>query len=375
MKISQAGHITYGALAIALLAGCAGSPSSHESGGIPSGRETALTPFSVARLAAETVAHYVARPVHPDHGSAWMAPKSKKEGKLLYVSDWSSDDVYVFNYPAGNPKGTLTGFDEPYGQCVDSKGDIWIANFAGASIVEYSHGGTTPLATLTTDGTPIGCAVSPNGDLAVANYATASGPGDIEIFTNGSGTPVEYSNPIGCYNLWPPGYDNQGNLYVEGQPKGESRTNGANAVCEIPSGGTSLGPIYFNQIINFPGSIMWDGEYLAVTDQDYGATKSTAIYQAAPSPSGNLTLEGTTDLTDTCDGYNYSDIPQPFIVGGANTPINKKEGTVAVGGNLSCTSDFGYWAYPWPSGNPIVYLPKAPAQPYGQAFSTLNKAK
>jgi hypothetical protein len=303
-----------------------------------------------------------------------MAAKTKTAKKLLYISDWSSNDVYVFNYPAFKSKGALTGFDEPYGQCVDSDGDVWIANFEGSSVVKYAHGGTSPIATLATDGAPIGCAVSSTGDLAVANFATASGPGDIQIFTDGSGTPATYSNASSCYNLWPPGYDNRGNLYVESQPNGANPTTGANVVCEIPSGGTSLVPVSFNQIINFPGSIMWDGEYLAVTDQDYGATGSTAIYQAAPSGSGTLTLEGTTDLTDTCDG-DYSDIPQPFVIGGANTPINKKEGTVAVGGDLKCASHFAYWAYPWPSGNPIVVEKKAPAQPHGQSFTTLNKAK
>lgn len=371
MEASRLARYAAVCAAFALLAGCGGStwPALQPSGTAAGVPETGLTALSIARLAARTMPHYVAKPVHPDRGRAWMAHGATKEKKLLYISDWATDDVYVFSYPAGNLKGKLTGFEEPYGQCVDLRGDVWIANFEGSSIVEYAHGGTTPLASLMTAGAAIGCAVSPSGDLAVANFAIDGGAGDIEVFTKGSGNPAQYASSS-CYNLWPPGYDNQGNLYVE------SQTGSTNAVCELPAGGTMLAPISFNRSIGSPGSIMWDGEYLAVTDQDYDATQSTAIYQAAGSVSGSLKLEGTTDLTDTCNG-SYADIPQPFIVGGVNTPRNKKEGTVAVGGNLECTKVFDYWAYPWPGGNPLLSISQsqAPKQPYGQSYTTLNKVK
>ena len=160
----------------------------------------------------------------------------------------------------------------------------------------------------------------------------------------------------------------KGNLYVEGS------SNSGNAVCELPSKGASLLPVKFNQKIVKPGSVMWDGKYITLTDQDYGAIQATAIYRATEGPAGNLKLAGTLVLTDSCDN-SYADVPQPFLVGTRNTPVSKTQAFVVLGGNLDCAGVFDYWAYPSPSGNPIVSFDKAPAQPYGQAYSTTNVKK
>jgi hypothetical protein len=207
--------------------------------------------------------------------------------------------------------------------------------------------------------------------LAVANFSTPSGTGDILVFKGSSDTPKTYSNSD-CYNLWPPGYDKHGNLYVEGEAKSTP------AVCELPANGSKLNTISFNQSITSPGSVMWDGQYIALTDQEYGAMEITAIYQASEKSSA-LSLVGTTELNDNCNGKQDTDVPQPFIAGSRNTPRDKMEGFVVLGGNLSCPSRFDYWAYPIPRSHnePIVHLPKAkaPAQPYGQGYITLNKVK
>jgi hypothetical protein len=355
---------------LALLAGCSsGIGFAGSSAALPNA-ETGLTPLSIQHLSAMTMPHYVERPVHPDRGGSWMSPLKSGQRKVYYVSDWATDDVFVYAYPAGKHIGTLTGFSQPYGQCADANADIWIANFSGSSIVEYANGGTKPIATLQTSGAPIGCAVSPSGDLAVANYTTPSGAGDILVFKNASGTPATYSNPS-CLNLWPPGYDNHGNLYVEGEAQSTP------AVCELPANGSTLNTIAFNQSITSPGSAMWDGQYIALTDQEYGAMKITAIYQAS-NKSSALNLVGTTELNDKCNGNERTDVPQPFIAGTRNTPRDK-EGFVVLGGNLSCPARFDYWPYPIPrqDNEPIFHLPKAtaPAEPYGQGYTTLNKTK
>ncbi len=353
--------------AVVLLAGCSAGSPALEGVQSASAVESGLTPLSISRLAAMTMPHYVQRPVHPDHGQSWMSKKSNGAKKLYYVSDWATDDVFVYKYPQATLIGKLTGFAEPYGQCADSTGNIWIANFEGSSIVEYAHGGTKPIATLTTNGTAIGCAVSAKGNLAVANYSTKAGQGDIQVFAHESGTPASYSSSS-CYNLWPPGYDKKGNLYVEGA------SSGVNAVCELPANGTSLVPVSFNQAIVSPGSVMWDGLHITLTDQNYGSTQSTALYRAKELPTGDLTLNGTTTLTDTCDGA-AADVPQPFIANGRNTPTAKAVGYVVLGGNIDCKSRFNYWAYPTPNGDPILSIGNAPEQPYGQGYTTTNKVK
>jgi hypothetical protein len=352
--------------ALAVLASCNGGagPSLSQWQSDPTAFETGLTALSIARLAAMTMPHYVEQPAHPDRGKSWMAPNVAR--MLFYISDWATDDVYVYAYPKAKLVGKLTGFQKPYGQCADKDGNEWIADFAASSIVEYAHGGTTPIATLATNGNTMGCAIAPSGDLAVANFATASGPGDVQVFKDASGNPTDYSNSS-CYNLWAPGYDKNGNLYVEGKST-------VPAVCELRARGSSLVRVSINQSIGSPGSVMWDGKYITLTDQDYEATQTTAIYRATESKSGNLNVVGTTDLTDTCD-HHYTDIPQPFLAGSRNTPKLKYEATVLLGGNVLCTNRFGYWAYPVPSGKPIFVVKHAPAQPYGQGYSTLLKVK
>jgi uncharacterized repeat protein (TIGR03803 family) len=329
-------------------------------GAAPQGLETGPAGLPAPRLLAMTMPNYVAKAQHPDHRKSWMSPEAKTSKQLLYVSDSSSNDVYVFTYPLGGAVGRLKGFKEPYGQCVDSKGDVYIANFGSGSVVEYAHGGKQAIKTLSTGGNPIGCSIDKTGDIAVTNFATPSGPGNVEIFKGGSGTPQSYGNNA-CYYMWPAGYDGSGNLYVEGQ-------NGAVSVCELPAGGSSMNTVSFNKTIYFPGSVMWDGEYITLTDQEYGGQYETAIYQATAG-SGTLTAVGATQLSGYCS-LHYVDIVQPFIVGKANTPVNRRQGHVVEGGNLRCSGS-GYgsmdaWDYP-AGGAPISQI--GADDPYGESVS------
>lgn len=262
---------------------------------------------------------------------------------------------------------TLAGFSEPYGQCVDARGNTWITNFSGQSVVEYAHGGTQPIASLNTNGYSIGCSVSPNGDLAVANFSSASGNGNIQIFKNASGTPTTYQNKAALY-LWPPGYDNKGNLFVEAET-----ADGA-VVAELAAGGADLGiPTPQPARIYFPGSVMWDGSYITLTDQDAGGNPSspaTTIYQIGQKGS-TLSVVGSTALLDNCNGSQV-DVVQPFIAGPKNTPVNKKQAELVIGGNLSCANRVDAWKYPG-GGEPIAVASPVPAYAYGQAVSVGKK--
>ncbi|HLY03059.1 MAG TPA: hypothetical protein VKR56_11280 [Candidatus Cybelea sp.] len=296
-------------------------------------------------------------------GQSWMSPTAKAIRELLYVSDWATDKVFVYNYATGSPVGTLAGFKEPFGQCVDKAGDVWIADYEGLAVVEYAHGGSKPMKRLTTDGFPVGCSIDPaTGNLAVGNDA-ASGAGDIEIWKNASGSPADYSNEA-CYRLWQPGYDSAGNLYAEVETKHFAR-----GVCEIPAGATSLATISTDATIDFPGGVMWDGKYITLSDQQALSTDGdiTAIYQAKRTGSG-LRIVGSTDLYLGCE-HNYDvDVVAPFIVGTKNTPANNKQGTVVAGANVWCPSTFEYWAYP-AGGRFSSELTAAPVEPYGQSVS------
>jgi sugar lactone lactonase YvrE len=82
--------------------------------------------------------------VRPDRTPSWMAPDIKGQS-LLYVTDFSGGEVFVYSYPQGKLVGQLTGLNEPNGACVDKTGDVWIADTGASKIVEYKHGGKWPI--------------------------------------------------------------------------------------------------------------------------------------------------------------------------------------------------------------------------------------
>jgi hypothetical protein len=316
-------------LGIMLLVAACGTPGQLEApGSNRAGNNT--SPFFLPRPT-------VARTANTVHMTSWMLAKARSIKTLLYVSDGDSGAVRVYNYNTGDQVGLLTGFDAPYGQCVDKAGDVYLTTSSGStgSIVEYAHGGTRPIKTLKTDEDPVGCAIDPKtGDLAVVNDLTG-GVADVQIWKDASGTPKDYSNGQSCHEMWPPGYDDKGNLFVE--------TGNPESACELLAGDKSLTAVSFHHEIGFPGGVMWDGKHLTFADQAYKGGRTTAIYRVKETPAG-LIVMGKTRLFDKGCG---TAIGQPFIVGKKNTPVNDQLGTVVIGGNLACyhmTVD--YWRYP-----------------------------
>jgi hypothetical protein len=301
-----------------------------------------------------------AQVAHTEQTRSWMLPEANKIKELLYVSDGYTNEVYVYDFTTNLLVGRLGGFKYPYGQCVDAKGDVWITQFSSAEVIEYAHGGDSPIKTLNTAALnySFGCSIDPKtGNLAVANDGS-SNPGQIFVFKGASGTPKAYSSK-NCPVLGSPGYDLKGNLYVE---SGQEKTY---AICELARGAKSLKAMEMNQIIYSAGSVMWDGQYIAVTDEAYQGNQTTAIYQMVESSSGNLVIAGTTVLADDCGGAEY--ISQPFIVGTVNTPRNRTQGTVVIGGNEGCHGRFDSWSYP--AGGTPAPLFMAPKEPVGQSVS------
>ena len=144
---------------------------------------------------------------------------------LLYVSDTVTSNVYVFFLSKGRTVQTLTGFTDPAGECVDSNGDVFIANTGGSNILEYAHGGTAPIAVLKDPGYfPVGCSIDPtSGNLAVTNLSTSSSTkGDVVIYKSAKGrarghyTDPAFNEMVLC------GYDDAGNLFLDGLSHGSA---------------------------------------------------------------------------------------------------------------------------------------------------------
>lgn len=112
--------------AVALLAGCSGgglqssSLFASSSQGLASGGR-GLGPVGRNHLATYTSVR--APKIKPDHHKSWVSPDVKRARHLLFISDDSSQDVYIFTMPAMKLTGTLTGFNGPQGMCTDNQGN------------------------------------------------------------------------------------------------------------------------------------------------------------------------------------------------------------------------------------------------------------
>ena len=203
------------------------------------------------------------------------AMPSESGQDLLYVSS-ANGNVYVYTYPQRRAVGTLTGFIQPVGECVDPAGDVFITaysnySFNASTIYEYAHGGTSPIATLNDPGVAFGCAVDPKtGNLAVANVSDYANPynpgyGDVAIYSAAQGNPTMYYSAE-FEDFWFCGYDDKGNLYLSAFPSNHASEA---QLVRLASGSSSLELIKLDWGLyggnGFEPSIQWDGTYVTVT--------------------------------------------------------------------------------------------------------------
>ncbi|MEO6835269.1 MAG: hypothetical protein ABI231_05110 [Candidatus Tumulicola sp.] len=272
------------ATAMTMLAACNGNAAPQSAAG-----GTGFTPNGDARLGAKS-------------RRSWMAPGTKRMD-LLYVSDLGAGDVEVYSYPGALLKGTLTGFTSPHGECADRAGNVYVTDGVASRIVEYAHGGTKPIRIVSDAGySPSGCAVDPTtGDLAVTNYAPfGSGPGNVSIYEQAKVTPKTYTNSS-IYYYYYCGYDDKGNLYVDGTASAYQQVHFGFA--ELRAGGKALETITLAHTFNHPGGVQWDGRYVAVGDQTTLTGPST-VYEFSIKGTSGMQVAAT-PLTTSCDALQF----------------------------------------------------------------------
>jgi len=253
MRILSVIHYTLGVCAAAaVLAGCSSLSQSPLSPSGPPGPN----PQSLGGLQTFDVSGLANR----DRRRSWMSPNVRK-GALIYISDRGTNEVYAYSYKTKVLVGTLTGFNNPDGLCVDNAGDVFITEYDAADIIEYAHGGTTPIATLSDAGEkPMGCSIdAKTGNLAVTNFQdTSHGSGNVAIYQAASGTPTIYADPS-IYNYLYCVYDGKGNLYVDGKTY-----NGLDSFAELPRNSATFTDITLNATINYAEDIQWKHGELVV---------------------------------------------------------------------------------------------------------------
>ncbi|MGA8575783.1 MAG: hypothetical protein WB609_08915 [Candidatus Cybelea sp.] len=200
------------------------------------------------------------------------------------MADRTTGSVYVRALPGGALVQTLSGFLEPYGDCTDTKGDVYITDYGTRVIREYAHGAANPIRILTERYRPWSCAVDPlTGDLAAANATNEGSRGIVAIYSSAKGRPVyRFRKGLSFFYC---AYDSQGNLFLDGL--GPSGTSDVGLV-ELRKGQSAFTTIALNQSFTSIGGLAWRGTQMAVGDP-----KSQIIYSFKMSGQKGVKTGGT----------------------------------------------------------------------------------
>jgi hypothetical protein len=260
-------------------------------------------------------------------GKNWMEPNAK-QNRLLYVSDYNNGIVQVYNYPSQGtqnpPGGTLTGFTNPQGMCIDRYNNVYITNTGGYNVLEYAYGASTPKAIYDDAGNyAVACSWDRNtGDLAISDIFQVSGNGAVTICHSPSDC-TTYPSPGGLVECFFIGYVPNGDLYVDGL------NSSGFGMAYLPRGSSSWQIVSFKgTTINFPGGVLWDGTHLTVGDQ-IGPSGFSIIHQCNAS-GAKVNCTTSTNLKTS------SDVVQYFT----------KRGMKGVIGPDSVTGNANTWSYP-----------------------------
>ena len=234
-------------------------------------------------------------PVVPSGGGAPQTrtlafPRDNASKSKTYQWVTGSNDAVQYDYPKStSPIGSISGLDETGGECTSGKKTFWIVNAGDSEILQYSYNGKKLLATLTdTAAYPEQCTVSQkNGDVAVLGLYNT-----VVVYKDGkqSGA-TAYSLPGRPYFA---GYDGKGNLFVDG-----FSTTYQAVVLELASGSKTFQSVSLSNTLQFPGSVQWDGKYLAVTDQLTSDVYRYTVAGYAAKLNGTVSLSGADDCGDT----------------------------------------------------------------------------
>jgi hypothetical protein len=269
-----------------------------------------------------------------------ILPNRLVESKYYeYIINDYTTYASIFDYPKSDKQ--IGGIKNVGGQgCTNvlygyGKQTFWIV--AGATqISEYSVPQKLLKSLSVSVGAPSSCAMDTSGDLAVG-ILYGSGGGDVVIFKNatGKGTVI----PSSLAREYFDGYDNNGNLFFDGL------TYGSNfELLEIPKGTTKVETITTSNTVKFPGSVQWDGTYLAVTDQKADEMYRYTVKGREATLKRKVSLSGAGDCAQTwiatgivfcADAHNGNGSVYKYPAGGSAIAVftgrfDLPLGTVAV---------------------------------------------
>lgn len=364
-------------VAVVLLAGCSGGGTAPSSGFGPAAPGAAQPSLRYGKHSAAILA-MVPR-THRDRRRSWRSPKLRADqsGKLLFVSDFGTDDVYVYALPKMTLMATLTGFaDWPQGMCSDNAGHVWVTVAHANAIYEYDH--SVSLVNTISDpyGWPANCAWDKKtGNLAVTHVSNSGGNGELLIYPNGGGSPTVYTDPDFTY-YYDAAYDNHGNLFITGLNYVYFPYSDTYEIAELPKGGSSLTTLTIDGgTMYYPGGLEWDNStqrFLAGDQECSGSFSPETSCTRSLSISGSTaTITGTISLNSSA-GTPACDVSQTVRMGnnlyGGDYEFAPEYGYGCTGGYSFAPSAEYRWQLP-AGGDPVKSSTNTVAAPSGAAVS------
>ncbi len=272
--------------------------------------------------------------------SSWISPAAAGKN-LLYVSNYSS--VLVFVYGTSTQVGSLNYFTKASGSCTDSFGDVFVANYNAADVLEFAHAKTAPINTFIDPSPyPIDCTVDPStGNLAVVNqYGQAQySPGDVAVYTSPKAKPKVYKVK-GISDLLSGSYDAAGNLLAGGYESSQLKF----AILQRGSSAFKAVTLPHSAQWKYPGYIRWDGQYFVV---EFGVP-----YYQYPSVFMWYTVRGT---KATQQGYTLTlgtgETGAPFWLGRIGGPKSVTRANQLV----AATTQYGVLGWNYPIGGAYIF--------------------
>ncbi len=199
MRIPTPLYALGAAAAIAALAGCSGGASAVNplvGGNTASQAGRTVSPMSVSRVPNVMNPSKLAliRPstVQP---KAWMSKDLSASDTLLYVSQFYSSDIQVYQQTGTNqsPVGTITnGVINPQGMWVTPNGWLYVANTGASDILVFRKGHLNPIETLADPNEfPVDVTVDGAGTVYATNiFDTSGNPGSVSVYKGGATSPT-----------------------------------------------------------------------------------------------------------------------------------------------------------------------------------------
>ena len=153
----------------------------------------------------------------PEKRKTWFAKDVGAMPRPLFISDYGANDVQRLHDARVNAQGADHRPEftrRPVRRC--KRKHLGCQYRSGRDAAVASRSGALLKTLSVPNEFPASCAVDrKTGDLAVSNIESTSGPGNIMIFKNGSGSGTPYSS-ASIYQYFFAGYDESGNLFFDG---------------------------------------------------------------------------------------------------------------------------------------------------------------